>query len=512
MKSGKAQRASALDTSFVATAICLAGAGLLAGYVVMPSPKVRAAEAAVVRVAGHAVPETGDPHALALALARDYLHTPVTLHVAGETVVKTRAALGATVDADHLAALITDARDRMSAMRRLHTRVSGNSPLLLSMPVSVDAERAMPWLLDIKDHIDRSPQDARVDTQTLAIREEQPGRRVDAYKSLELIHDALSRGVTDVELVVEHRAASRTRASLEGIQLGAVLGEFETHYNAADTAQDRTFNLRIAASKVDGMVVMPGEVFDFNGHVGERSEANGFRVAPVIAEGELVDGVGGGTCQIAGSLHAAVFFAGLPILTREPHSRPSFYIKMGLDAMVSYPNMNLRFQNDMPFPIAIGLRVEHGDVHAEIRGMQRSRTVTFLRRIDRILPFEEREDQDPSLPTGVRVLRQRGVPGFKISRWRVIENVAVHQSFREHMEDTYPATTQIWRVGSGGPAPAGFVAPPGDAHPEYVADEYLITTEGVGIEGLVETRRPGRSGAYGWSSRPGYDAPLSFNR
>lgn len=490
----------------------LACAGLLMGYVVMPSPKVRAAEAAILRVAGHAIPDAGEPREVALALAREYLRTTVTVHVNGETFVKTRAALGATVDADHLRALIVDARDRMSAMRRLHTRVAGSASLDIPMPVSLDADRVMPWLMDVKDHVDRQPQDARVDTQTLAIRHEEAGRRVDAFKSLDLINDALTNGTTQVELVVEHRAAMRTAASLQGIQIGAVLGEFETHYNAADTAQDRTFNLRIAASKVDGMVVMPGEVFDFNGHVGERSEANGFRVAPVIAEGELVEGVGGGTCQIAGSLHAAVFFAGLPILTREPHSRPSFYIKMGLDAMVSYPNMNLRFQNDMPFPIAIGLRVEHGNVRAEIRGMQRSRTVTFLRRIDRILPFEEREDQDPTLPTGVRVLRQRGVPGFKISRWRVIENVAVHQSFREHMEDVYPATTQIWRVGSGGPAPTGFVAPPGDSHPEYVADEYLITTEGVGIEGLQESRRPGRSGTYGWSSRPGYDAPLSFNR
>lgn len=501
-----------IDRSFWTSALVLASAGLLLGYVFMPSPKVQAAEAALLRIGGLAVPESGNPHDVALQLAREYLHAPVTIHVGGENVVKTRVALGVTVDAAHLESLIVAGRDATSPMRRLHGRVAGREPLAVNMPASLDAERTLSWLLDVKDRTDRVPADARIDTQTQQVRPEQDGRRVDAYRSLDVLADAVLTGEREVRLFIEERPAMRTRASLSGIQVGAVLGEFQTHYNAADTAQDRTFNLRIAASKVDGLVVMPGETFDFNAHVGERSEANGFRIAPVIAEGELIEGVGGGTCQIAGSLHAAAFFAGLPIVTREPHSRPSFYIKMGLDAMVSYPNMNLRFQNDLPFPIAIGMRVERGDVRAEIRGLQRLRTVTFLRRIDRITAFAEREDQDPSLPTGVRVLRQRGVPGFKISRWRVIENVAIHQSIREHMEDTYPPTTQIWRVGTGGAAPPGYVAPAGDAHPEYVADEYLITTEGVGIEGLLETRRPGRTGNYGWSTRPHYDAPLALNR
>ena len=94
---------------------------------------------------------------------------------------------------------------------------------------------------------------------------------------------------------------------------------------------------------------MPGEIFDFNEVVGPRDEANGYKVAPVIAEGELVDGIGGGTCQISGTLHGAAFFAGLEIVERYPHTRPSSYIKMGLDATVVYPTINFRMKNRFRF-------------------------------------------------------------------------------------------------------------------------------------------------------------------
>ena len=111
----------------------------------------------------------------------------------------------------------------------------------------------------------------------------------------------------------------------------------------------------------------------------------------------------GGTCQIAGTLHAAAFFAGLPILERSPHSRPSTYVWMGLDAVVVYPRLNLRFSNDLPFPIALAMTVEGGVVRAEIRGAEQSRLVSFVRRVEEVTPFRERTENDPALPAGLQL-------------------------------------------------------------------------------------------------------------
>jgi vancomycin resistance protein YoaR len=367
----------------------------------------------------------------------------------------------------------------------------------------------MDLVLQLKDDLDQRAQDARVDTETKLVRPHRDGLLVDAWASLEAIERAHRTGATRAELVAERTPARRTLSDLHDVRMDAVLGTFETRYNPTEKAEDRTFNLRVAASRIDGLVLMPGEELDFNEVVGERSEANGFRVAPVIAAGELVDGIGGGTCQISGTLHAAVFFAGLPIIERRPHSRPSFYIKLGLDAAVSYPSLNFRFRNDRDFPIVIGFTVDGGVARATIWGARHETMVSFVRRVDETMAFEERETEDPSLPRGTRVLSQRGIPGFELARWRVVRDPRTNQAVREAMEDTYPPTTQIWRVGTGGAAPPEWQPPPDDEHPEYTADEYLELTQGAGIDGTQEVRRAGRTGAPGWTVAAGYTDSLS---
>src|SRR5690606_10596001 len=170
----------------------------------------------------------------------------------------------------------------------------------------------------------------------------------------------------------------------------------------------------------DQTVLLPGEVFDFHEVVGPRTAVNGFKPAPVIAAGEIVDGIGGGACQISGTLHAAAVFAGLSIVERKPHSRPSSYIRMGLDAMVTYPHLNFRFKNDRPYPVAIRMSVEGGLVTTKIMGPAADHQVTFVRKVREVIPFTEVERTDPSPPTGVRVLDQRGVPGFRLERARIL--------------------------------------------------------------------------------------------
>jgi vancomycin resistance protein YoaR len=326
---------------------------------------------------------------------------------------------------------------------------------------------------------------------------------LDVHGTLDLLADAIFNGKHTVQARLLRSHPKRTAQDLVGLDLGKVLGSFETRYNALDT--DRTYNLRVAARHVDGVVLMPGEEFDFNAVVGERSEANGFRPAPVIAGGELADGVGGGTCQIAGTLYAAAYFAGLPFTERNTHTRPSSYLRLGLDATVAYPKLNLKLKNDLPTPIAIGVQVGQGRVNVQVRGSKDVRKqVSFVRRLDEVTPYTEITRQDPSLPAGVRVLAQRGVAGFRITSFRIERDLDTQQLVRERSTGTYPPTTQIWRVGSGGPKPEGYVPPPNDPHHEYTTDEYLVLTQGEATDGLEETvKREGRTGVAGWTKLEG---------
>jgi vancomycin resistance protein YoaR len=467
----------------------------------------------------------------ARAIARAYVERPLAVAAGGEEKVKTREELGARVESTRLEALVAALHDARSPLRRAyaqHVSAGVAQPLRLPLPVSVDGERALASMLLLKDDLDRAPVDAKVDLASSSVDKpilaDQPGRRMDVYATLARLDAALVKGEPRIEAIVETVPAERTAAQIAGVHPDEVLGYFETRYNEDAKHEARSYNLRIAAQKLDGYVLLPGETFDFNTVVGPRTEANGYRVAPVIAQGELVDGIGGGTCQVAGTLHGAAFFAGLGIPERKPHTRPSFYIKMGLDAAVAYPTITLKLKNDFPHPIVLHETVQGGVVRAEILGPKRTRDVTFVRKITDVVPFKEREVDDPKLPTGERVLSQRGIPGFKITRERVIregEDVK-----RERTTDAYPPTTQVWRIGTGDRTAKSEAND--DEHPEYVVDEQLTLTQGPGVVDprrtpskeaepgrggpTVESREPGKYGTRGWTVRLGFAKAVNGTR
>jgi vancomycin resistance protein YoaR len=489
-------------TQRVLAALCVLGACVVAGSWLLPEREAHAAIAVQVQVAGEVVDLNADPAQTATRLAQHYLERPLVLEAGGLSQTSTRESLGVRVDREHLTALLTEAADSRSVLRRVHAQTLGHRPLALPMPAELDPVRTAAFVLRLKDGIDRAPIEPRVEPRKQLVVAAQAGVELDMYGSFERIHRALRSGSTRVEAVLSTIPTKLATSAFDGLDMHAVLGEFETRYNRGNVSEDRTHNLKTAALKIDGFVLAPDAIFDFNAVVGARTSSNGFRAAPVIADGELVDGLGGGTCQVASTLHAAVLFAGLPILTRFPHSRPSFYIKLGLDATVVDGAQNLRFKNDRPYPIVIGLRVDEGQVYASLHGPARDRSVTFIRHIDAMLPFEERIIDDPSLPSGLRVLSQRGVPGFKITRFRIVSDETTHVSVRERTQDSYPPTTQLWRVGTGREPAPGFERPRNDPHPEYIADEHLqMTQTEAGTHDVA--RDIGRTGSYGWIDREG---------
>ena len=481
--------------------------GGLAAFLAAPSGRIEAAPPATATLDGHPLPlqSAEATRQTTREAARQWLAGNLTLVIAGARVERTREQLGARVDGPHLEALARQLTDATSVLRRAHARSAPAAPIALAVPYAIDPAAALAALMQLKDEHDVAPIDARYDFKTRELSPDQPGRSLDAWGTLARLDDALASGAAEVQTVVETSPASRPASRFQGVSTDAVLGWFETKYARDLKHEARTFNLRLAASKLDGYVLLPGETLDFNQVVGPRSEAMGYKVAPVIAQGELVDGIGGGTCQVAGTLHAASFFAGLDLGERKPHTRPSFYIKMGLDAAVAYPTVTLQLGNPMPFPVVLHETVQGGMVRAEILGPARTLDVTFGRRIDKVVPFPERDAPDPSIPRGARELKQRGIPGFQITRWRIVRDGPF--AVREHHQDSYPPTTQIWRAGTG-PADPKFEAND-DGHPEYVADEYLFISQGTDIKGphgsdMVESRVPGKTGSYGWTVREGF--------
>lgn len=145
-----------------------------------------------------------------------------------------------------------------------------------------------------------------------------------------------------------------------------VLATASTEFDRRD--EGRAWNIALAAARIDGAVLRPGESFSFNRTVGPRGLEDGFRPAPELVDGDRVEGIGGGVCQVASTLYAAALEAGLTIEARRAHSRPAAYIRPGLDATVSFSRgVDLVVRNDSDAPVALRATAGGGRLAVAVR-------------------------------------------------------------------------------------------------------------------------------------------------
>ena len=146
-----------------------------------------------------------------------------------------------------------------------------------------------------------------------------------------------------------------------------LLSTFSTNYNARD--RNRTTNLILAANKINGTVLMPGETFSYNKIVGARTIAAGYKEAPIYVQGKVVDGLGGGICQITSTLYNAVVLANLQVIERTNHQFVPSYVTASRDATVVYGALDFKFKNNRNYPIKINCSVSGGVANFKIFGL-----------------------------------------------------------------------------------------------------------------------------------------------
>jgi vancomycin resistance protein YoaR len=358
-------------------------AGSFAGgyYVVGTRSEARAAT----------VTETHKPDAPKVASQTAFPQQPVEVKTAGGTAKMTWADLGIETDPDEV----------------------GKT----AIPVKLDRDKAVKALFGLKAKFDKSPIDAYLDLEERQIHADTAGVGIEIWGSLPRILAAARSGASTVELASVPVPASVTKATLGIDDISVVMGHYVTKFAVTD--RDRNFNLKLAASKINGTVLQPHVEWSFNGQVGERSEKEGYKIAHVITAGEMVDGLAGGTCQISTTLFGASFFAGLDIVKTTNHSRPSAYTPLGFDATVVWPDTDLVLRNPYDFPVAIHYRVANGEALVEILGKQRPYDkIVFARKVLEETPYSTEERLDDEMPEGQTMLDQAGFNGYKLTRFR----------------------------------------------------------------------------------------------
>ena len=205
------------------------------------------------------------------------------------------------------------------------------------------------------------------DTKEFTITPEETGMTIDIDGAIEKVNELFANKEYTGSVVVPS-IVKEPEITTEKIK--ANFGLIGEHVTKASDNSNRNNNLNQACKKINGTILKPGEEFSFNKTVGQRTTANGFKEATVIMGGQYEQGLGGGVCQVSGTLYDAVLKSDLKISERHPHAWPSDYVLEGLDATVDWPSLDFKFKNNTDYQIIIVMWFESKDrtVHAQIYG------------------------------------------------------------------------------------------------------------------------------------------------
>lgn len=219
-------------------------------------------------------------------------------------------------------------------------------------------------LEEIFEMIHTEAEDASMDMETFEVTTELYGYTFDLEDAQKLLGETPYGEALEISL--EYIVPEVLSADLSEKLFRDVLASTETpHTNDVN----RNTNLKLACEAINGYVLMPGDTFDYNKVLGERTEARGYKPAGALNAGTSTTEVGGGICQVSSTLYYATLLSDLEIVTRRSHSLPSSYMPMmGIDATVSWGGPDFRFKNNTDYPIRIEAEVSGGKVKIKLIG------------------------------------------------------------------------------------------------------------------------------------------------
>ncbi|WP_196593167.1 VanW family protein [Pectinatus sottacetonis] len=208
-----------------------------------------------------------------------------------------------------------------------------------------------------------------VENNTIKIKAEKIGRKVADKKLTAAVTAKLKEENYPqiIDIPVEDIPPKISQKKLQ--QMNTILASYTTSFSAYAT--NRNKNILVAARNLSGTLVEPETVFSFNNTVGPRLIAEGYKEAPVIINGKVVPGIGGGVCQVSSTLYDAILLAGLTSVSRTAHYFPAEYVPIALDATVAYGVIDFKFRNNLHDAIYIYSHVNKSSITIFILGSSR---------------------------------------------------------------------------------------------------------------------------------------------
>lgn len=306
--------------------------------------------------------------------------------------------------------------------------------VIVSEPAAIDIEK-------IYNEVYKAPVDAYYSTDPFEVHESEDGLDFDI--SLDEAKALLETDQEQYEIKLKVLKPSVTTDQIGNEAFPDLLATCTTTYITSKVG--RTTNLKLASSKINGYVLMPGETFSYNDVVGERTIEAGFQMAGVYSGGQEVEGLGGGICQISSTLYNIVVKSNLEIVERENHLFLAGYLPAGQDATVVYGSIDFRFKNTRDYPVKIVSTVDGGYITMKMYGLKEENepTITFETVYHQTLYPKTVYQDTTTLAPGQTKVQSSGRNGCKSTTYKVVKQNGVVVSRTELSSDTYRAMDKI---------------------------------------------------------------------
>lgn len=289
--------------------------------------------------------------------------------------------------------------------------------IYLKAPYEYNVAAFQKTLDPLQQQIYKEPTDAQFtveNSRVVAFKESRDGRTIDydllknmLDKEIESSLYEKNPRIVTIQIPIKTLKPKITTEKANSFGIAEVIGEGSSMFQ--HSIANRVYNISLAASRVNGILVAPGQVFSFDQYLGDVTKYTGYKEAYVIKDGKTILGDGGGVCQVSTTLFRAILNAGLPVVERVAHAYRVGYYEQdsppGLDATVYYPSVDLKFENDTGNYILVQSTFNPDNLTLKytLYGKKDGRTVSMTKPVilDQTPPPPPLYQDDPNLPAGV---------------------------------------------------------------------------------------------------------------
>lgn len=301
-------------------------------------------------------------------------------------------------------------------------------------------------LQKIHEEIYKEPQDAYVQKNPTVVHPEVNG--IDFKISVEEAEELLKEDKEEYTIPLKITKPKKTINNLGEEAFPDLLATFSTRFDGSN--YNRNTNIKLAAKKVNGTVILPGEKFSFNTIVGSRTIEAGFKEGTAYVGGKVVPDVGGGVCQVSSTIYNTALLANMQIVERSNHMFTTGYVAASRDATVYYGSLDFVFKNSRKYPIKMVASANGGVCKVSIYGIKEDKEyeVIIQSKITSYINPTTIYKEDPTLEEGKEIVEQTAITGCRSEGYKILKLNGKIVSQTLLSKDTYKSRNKIVRRGT----------------------------------------------------------------